>query len=465
MTSATTDLLPHQAAAVTKLLPSRVGALFMDMGTGKSRAAIELACIRQAKIDRVVWFCPVSLKETVRYEILKHTDAEVGDIYLFDAKTRSERLPDCRWYIIGIESMSASNRVVFAASAAITERTMVIVDESSYIKGYKAKRTNRITLLSEQARYRLILTGTPISQGVQDLFAQMKFLSPKILGYRSWHTFARNHLEYSDRYKGLIVSTHNTGWLAEKINPYIYQVTKAECLDLPSKLTESRYCTLTSEQDAAYEMAKERFMDDMLEYSDDSEWQSSVPIFRLFSALQGIVCGFFGDQAIESQRVDLLVTTLGQIHETEKVVVWAKYRQAIRDIVSQIPSACEYHGGLSEQQRHQSLQRWRSEGRVLVATQAAGGHGLDLTAANHVIFYANGFKYSERIQAEDRCHRIGQTMPVTYIDLWARCGIEERIDLAIYRKGSTVEAFKAEVDKIKEQRNRKVLLRKLVKQL
>lgn len=69
-----TALLPHQVDAVQKVLPARVGALFMEMGTGKSRTAIELARMRQRKIDKVVWFCPVSLKETVRSEIVKHTD-------------------------------------------------------------------------------------------------------------------------------------------------------------------------------------------------------------------------------------------------------------------------------------------------------------------------------------------------------------------------------------------------------
>ena len=78
----TTDLLPHQAAAVAKLLPTRVGALFMDMGTGKSRVTLELARIRQEKWDRLFWFGPCSLKETIYYEIRKHTDLTAADIAL-----------------------------------------------------------------------------------------------------------------------------------------------------------------------------------------------------------------------------------------------------------------------------------------------------------------------------------------------------------------------------------------------
>src|SRR5690606_6159049 len=80
-------------------------------------------------------------------------------------------------------------------------------------------------------------------------------------------------------------------------------------------------------------------------------------------------------------------------------------------------SVAQLHGALNEQARHAEIERWRATGRFLVATQATGGHGLTLNEAAYQVFCANGFKYAERIQAEDRSHRIGQTRPVTYIDL------------------------------------------------
>src|SRR5690606_6788843 len=110
--------------AVAKLLPSRVGALFMDMGTGKTRTAIEFVRIRQNKIDRVVWFCPVSLKETIRAEITKHTTCPVNAVYVFDDRANERTVPwDAFWYIVGIESMSASPRVVFTVNQLVTDRS------------------------------------------------------------------------------------------------------------------------------------------------------------------------------------------------------------------------------------------------------------------------------------------------------------------------------------------------------
>ena len=84
-----------------------------------------------------------------------------------------------------------------------------------------------------------------------------------------------------------------------------------------------------------------------------------------------------------------------------------------------------------------------------MATQAIGGYGLDMTDSKTVVFYANGFKYGERLQVEDRVHRIGQSRNVLYIDLWADIGIERRIEQALLRKESAVEEFQREVERIK----------------
>lgn len=465
--------MAHQRAAVAKVLPSRVGALFMEMGTGKSLTAIELALIRRDKIDNVVWFCPVSLKQTVRREILKHTDCSDADINVFSEKTSERNLPDCFWHVVGIESMSASARVVVTVNKLITERSMVIVDESSYIKGHRASRTLRITRIAERARYRLILTGTPISQGVVDLFSQMRFLSPRILGYRSFYSFARNHLEYHEKYKGMIVQSHNTEYLAAKIRPYVYQVTKDECLDLPDKLYERRYCGMSYRQRAAYDRAKH----ELLEECAEDDW-SSIAIFRLFTALQQIVNGFWNRRDPETklmeleefshERLDVLMDTVTSIPMGEKVIIWAKYLYDNTAISAALEerfgpgSVAPYHGRLNERQRDASAQRFRDSARFFLTTPSCGGHGLTLNEAHYVVFYNNGFKYSERIQAEDRCHRIGQEHRVVYIDIVCNRSIDERIMSALDSKGDVVEEFKREVNRIK---NRSERMKKLVEGL
>lgn len=466
MFSTTTDLMPHQSPAVAKLLPPRVGALLMDMGTGKSRTLIELARLRQGKWDKLFWLTPCSLRDNVREQILTHTDVEPGDIALWDQDTVARGIPNhARIHIIGIESMSSSTRTVLAYNTRVSPDSFVAVDESAYIKGNQAKRTQRITNISARCRYRAILTGTPFTQGAVDLFGQMSFLSPKILGYASFWSFAANHLEYEKRRgedgrkrrTGRIIRSHNEDYLAAKIAPYTYQVRKDECLELPEKLHEDRWTIMTGSQRRLYEEAKHEILS--LDYDD---W-SPIKIFHLFTSLQTIVCGFWrrpnGELVeVEHNRIALLKATVAEIPQLEPVIIWAKYRHACQEIGEALSheygadNVALYHGDLNDKERRQQLLRWRTGARFLIATQSIGGHGLTLNEAAYSVFYADSFKYAERIQAEDRNHRIGQDRRPVYLTLRCAESIDTRIAQALVRKENALQAFQGQVDKYRRER-------------
>ncbi len=458
-----TTLFSWQESGVEKLKPIRVGALFMEQGTGKTRTAIELVNLRQHLIDKVVYFCPVSLKDTIYHQILEHTYTTPDQICVLDDTTTESNLPGANWYIVGIESLSGSSRVTMAVNALVTSETMCIVDESDYIKGHKALRTERITRIAERCRYRLLLTGTPISQGVVDLFSQMRFLSPQILGYRSFYSFAANHLEYSEKYPGLVVRGLKTDWLAQKMQPYVYQVTKAECMDLPEKLYTSLYFSLSPEQSRAYQLAKEELL-----LSVDEP--SSYDIFRTFTALQQIVSGYWNhNRQIEEYahlRLDQLLHYVSSIDS--KIIVWCKFQYSVNQIAGALrqiygkDSTSEFHGKLSEDKRNQQIVNFRNESRFLVATQSSGGRGLTLTESHHAVFYENEFRYSNRLQAEDRQHRFGTTMPVTYCNLWSDSGIDRLIAKSQDKKGNAVRDFKLQVDRVK---NDKKMREKMIQDL
>jgi SNF2 family DNA or RNA helicase len=462
--------MPHQADAVNKVSPSRIGGLLMDVGTGKSRTAIELVSRRLPKIDHALWFCPVSVKETIRREILKHTDCSDADICVFDDKTNERNLPNVLWYIVGIESMSTSTRVTLAVNELVTEETMAILDESSYIKGHNSMRTLRITEICKRARYRMILTGTILSQGVVDLFGQMRFLSPKILGYDSFYSFAANHLEYSEKYPGRIVRSHNVNYLAAKIQPYIYQVTKEECLDLPDKFYETRYFWMTDEQMHYYGLAKDELLENLEEID-------SISIFRLFSVLQSITCGFWNRRTkkgftlleFNHHRIEVLLDTITSIPADKKVIIWCKYQYDIKGISAALTklygqdSIALFHGGIKEKERNRQEKRFHDdEAKFFLATQSCGGHGLTLNEAHHTIFYNDGFKFSDRLQAEGRNYRRGQEYQVLYTSLQCTPSIDDRIAKNLAKKGNLVSEFKNEVDKVKDKKGK---LREMIKSL
>lgn len=427
----------------------------MDMGTGKTRAAIELAKFRGEKIDKVVWCCPVSVKETIKQEIIKHTDAK--DIYVFNDKTTDENLPVCEWMIVGIESIGQSDRVTLALNKAITPKTILVVDESSFIKGYHSKRTERLTLIGQKARYRLILTGTPLSQGVVDLYAQMKFLSPKILNYASFYSFSANHLVYDKKFKHRIVGVLNEEYIASKINPFVYQITKEECLNLPEKLYDTWYFKMDDSQKIEYESQKQMLIESIMQ--DDL---NIGDIFTLFLNLQQIVSGFFGTRKYNTRREQVMLNIIDTFGKDEKIVIWAKYKEDIKAITKALENEnvgkfAVFTGETKQPIRQSLIDDFQSGNtRFFISTPSAGGFGITLTAAKKVIFYNNSFKYSERMQAEDRCHRIGQENKVTYIDILCSDSIDGKIYRALLSKESVVEAFKKEVEKIKDMNEKDI---------
>jgi hypothetical protein len=450
-----TALYKHQQRAFNKLSKLKVGALFMEMGTGKTRTAIELAKFRVGKIDKVIWCCPVSVKETIKQEILKHTDCSKDEIYVFDSKTTDINIPNAGWIAVGIESIGQSDRVTVALNNIITDQTMLVVDESSFIKGYRSKRAQRLTIIGERARYKLILTGTPLSHGIVDLYSQMKFLSPKILNYASFYSFATNHLVYDERFKNMVVGVLNEGYIARKINPYVYQVTKEECLSLPEKLYDTWYFEMDSSQRMDYEYEKQEFIENITQ-----ENINIGEVFTLFLHLQQIVSGFRNKVKYNSRREETMLNIIDTFDPDEKVIIWAKYKEDIRAITSALSGVGKFEifTGETKQSKRQKIIDGFQNGdiRFLVSTPSAGGFGITLTAASKVIFYNNSFKYSERIQAEDRCHRIGQEKKVTYIDIICSDSIDGKIYRSLMDKEDVVEAFKKEVEKIKDKNEKDI---------
>lgn len=150
------ELLPYQKKAVEKLRHIKIGALYMEMGTGKTRTALELVRLRleAGKVDYVVWLCPCNIKADIRRGIREHSNLD--DLGILD--------------IVGIETLSTSVRECSRLlGLAQSHKAYLIVDESSLVKNHIALRTQHIQQLADRCRYKLILNGTPISRNEADL--------------------------------------------------------------------------------------------------------------------------------------------------------------------------------------------------------------------------------------------------------------------------------------------------------
>ena len=481
----TTELFPHQATAVAKLRDLRVGALLMEMGTGKSRTVIELALIkmRRGRAKRVVWFCPVSAKDELVNEIRKHLpDASV---HVFDGKVRRDTVPHADWHIVGIESLSSSVRVAEAATK-IASGAVVILDEAHLIKNGHCARSRRLEMIGKEAAYRYILSGSLITNSITDTYSPFHWLSEKIMGYHSFGHFAHHHIVYKkDRYTGRIYPDHtkNEGKLAAKIAPYTYQVRKEECQNLPEKTFRASVYDMPLFVSLKYDQLKRWYLEEQQEGRYDPT-SLSISIFRLFVALQRCVSGYWrepdGSQhrlyesPSENPRIQLLLEEIAGISSDRKIVIWCKYVLEVDDILAALSvefpneKVVTLTGRDRPSTRSESIATFKDDARIIVATAAIGGQSIDLTAAHYAIYYSYTFSYWQAVQSQDRLHRFGQTMPVTYVEIICKNSIDERIRSALAGKENVADYFRKKVDEIRSEKEKSaamIKLSKLVKEI
>lgn len=441
-----TALLPWQEKAVEKLRGLKVGALYMDMSTGKTRTGLELAAMRLArgKVTHILWLCPYNTATKLTALISEH--AEGWKSYIT---------------IAGIESLSTSVRLNAELLAlARREKLFLVVDESTMVKNPNALRTRHIMTIAELCPYRLILSGTPITKCEADLFAQWYLLDWRILGYRSFWSFAANHLEYDPDRPGRVRRVLNIEYLAEKIAPYTYEVRRSDCFTLPQKVYITREFYLTGEQDEHYQMVSQILLGQVDELRPET-------IYRLFSALQSVTSGcylrFTGDgdkyesipafaDPSDNPRIQALLDALHDLPAGEKVLINCKYTHEIMEIMAVLASrgegnAVPFYGEMPAKKRDENLKRFEEDVQYLVANKACTQYGLNLQFCHNLIMYDNDWDYATRLQAEDRLHRYGQTHPVRIIDIVGMNTIDVAINKCLMRKQDLLSGFKHELNK------------------
>ena len=451
-----TSLYPWQQQAIDKLSKLKVAALYMEQGTGKTRTALELVLMRLnvGKVEQVLWLCPCSVKSNLNEDIKKHLGF----------------LPS-NFYIVGLESISGSDRLYLELDEYVKKKTFLVVDESILVKNPNALRSQRIISLAKQVQYKLILNGTPVTKNEADLFSQWYILDWRILGYRTYYSFAANHLEYytitlpnGHKYvdKSRIKRVLEVDYLTRKIEPYTYQITKAECgIDLLPKRYYRQYYMLSAEQREEYEQVKYDYLLAVDEFKSET-------IYKLFTALQHIVSGrrvltqpneqmetepMFDDWR-KNPRMQALMTLVTEKIKDEKCIIFCKYKHEVDTILQMLKTlynencALAFTGDVNQRQRQKNRIEFANDVQFLVANRACGAFGLNLQFCHNVIYYSNDFDWGTRAQSEDRVHRLGQTKQVHIYDILASLTIDERIVNCLIKKENLVDNFKNELRNI-----------------
>ena len=450
----------HQQAYLQRFWDFPVAALFADMGTGKSFMLINNVAMLYDK-GKINGFLIVAPKGVYRNwfdtEIPKHLpDHVVYRMAIWNPSPRKAEqkamdelftvTEDLKILVMNVEAFSTAKGTAYAKRFLLVHNAMMAIDESTTIKTPGSARSKNTEKVGRGARFRRILTGSPVTKSPLDLYQQCAFLSDGCLDVSSYYVFQARYAVTVERQLNThsfkqIVGYRRLDELKAKLDRFAFRVKKEECLDLPDKLYIKREVDLTPEQTKYYNEMKAFAMTQI-----DGGLVSTVNALTQIMRMHQIVCGHtkLDDGTVielPNKRLDEL---LAVVEETDgKIIIWANYRHSLEAIKLALSkeygmnSVGMYYGDTDDDERKRVLQEFQdpdSEMRFFVANQSTGGYGLTLTAANTTVYYSNSFDLEKRLQSEDRAHRIGQSKNVTYIDLIAVGTVDEKIVKALRAK-------------------------------
>ena len=449
----------HQMTALEKSWNKENFVYFMEMGTGKTKVLIDnLAMLYdKGKVDGALIVAPKGVVKTwYEQELPTHLPDHIENVTVLwqpnITKTQQEKLESLfeietalHILIMNVEAFSTDKGVKFASKFLNSHKTLMAVDESTTIKTPTAKRTKNIIDLGKSAKYRRIMTGSPITKNPLDLYTQCEFLDPYLLDFASYYSFRNRYAEMKTMHlRGrsiqVVSEFKNLGELSETVKTFSERILKEDCLDLPPKIFMKRHVSLTTDQKRIYNQMKEKALAIL-----NGKMTTTMTVLTQLMRLHQITCGHFtaddgSTQAVDSNRLNELMSILD---ETEgKAIIWANYQLSVGEIIQRIikeygeDSYVHYYGLTSQEDRQDNIRKFQNDPncRFIIGTPQTGGYGITLTQAHTVIYYSNSYDLEKRLQSEDRAHRIGQKKTVTYIDLIAEDTVDEKIVKALRDK-------------------------------
>ena len=395
-------LTQQQQAAIEHLNEWRVGALFMEPGTGKTRTAMTL--INSTPCTDLFWIGPLRTFPAIQMEM---------------QKWGGMKMPGSCW---GVESLSQSDRIYLNLVHEIEQsrEPFIVVDESLKIKNAEAKRTRRILEVGKRAEWKLVLNGTPVSRNLLDMWPQMEFLSPKILGmslteykntFTKW-TRVTKRIGMRSYTKEYVTGMENVDYLHSLIRHYVYECDLR--LNITQKWHNVPYC-ITDEARQRYNDIKEDYLSD-----ETLEWKNNNIFLAMTTEMQVAY-------TIDEGKMEAVSRLLQDLPQDETIIF-------CRFIVAQ----------------EECRKRWP---RVTVLSMQKESLGLNLQQYRHTIFFDRVWDYALLLQASRRTYRTGQEQDCHYYELTGNVGLEHMMAENISKKISMSEYLK----KITKEELRKAL--------
>jgi Mesyanzhinovviridae DNA helicase len=427
-------------------------AIFWEMRVGKSHLIINNIAylFEQNEIDGALIIAPngVDLNWALD-EIPKHLPERiVSKTRLLrystkKSKTKSQQT-EVKWHrehtglailVMSYDAMLTDNGKEAALLFLEQRKAFYVLDESVSIKTPGAKRTMRIVRTAHRAKYRRILDGYPAPSGAFDMYSQFQFLDSNFWKRHKWdsatmfrHHFgvfeARHNYTHGNDYEQLL-GYQNLEELNKIIAPHSSRLLQRDVLDVPPKNYEFRYFELTPKQREIYDQLEEEYK----VWIDTGELVTANLAMVRELRLQQISCGYLpvgeGEPVhrIEGKnpRLELMEELLE--NQTEKCIIWARYKLDIQCITYMLSSKksttfVTYTGDTDDDERTQARNDFqKGDAQYFVSTPSSGGVGLTLDQAKNIYYYSNSYNLRHRRQSEERATADGQKHTTNIYDL------------------------------------------------
>lgn len=441
------ELFAHQREALQRAetLDWKCG-LWMEMGTGKTRTAI--VAVQREQCQRVLVVAPIAVVGVWRREAaLCGLALPFVDLTQGSKASRRELLRETgdAFVIVNYETYW---REPLRAQILRWRPDAVILDESQRIRHRGARQSRFAHTLADKdfVRVRLALSGTPVTNGLQDAWSQYRFIKPDLFG--PFTNFQSRYISMGGWMGRQIVGYQNVEEAHERIAAHSYQCPK-DLAELPARMDVPVPVRMSDKTRVVYDELKKKSIVTL------NTPQPAIAIARiaitLLLRLQQVACGFVtsDDGAVvelSTEKADAAVDLIVTAKENgERCVLFARFLHDLDALQAKLPGDVKwarFDGSLSAAEKQRVLDAFQL-GRydVLLAQIRTVSLGVDLTAASIGIFYSVGFSLDEFLQAKDRLHRRGQTRPVTYYHLLAGPGtVDTRIYGALQAKLNVAQA-------------------------
>lgn len=433
-------LWSHQQNAVDLALKQDTFALLMDPGVGKSGTSVRILAERMNQNKRnlrTIIFCPPVVVSNWAREIQKFSEIESSKVALLvgSGQERLEILKKRKAHIYICNWQSLLMKPLFDEMKKFAPE-FIIWDESHLAKNPTAIRSKKAAELSDLAKYKLILTGTPVTNSAMDLYMQFRILD-------SGATFGKNFFQFRaqffyDANSKMPAHLHFPSWQLkpgslDKFNEIIRQrgvvAKKEDCLDLPDLVCKRVEVPMSPKQAKAYQAMKQDFIAFM---EKDKVAVAQLAITKALR-LQQITSGFVkteDDSEVvfeDNPRLDALKEILEEIFASgAKCVIWAIFKNNYKQIRKLLDSIgvkhTELHGEVSDTKRQSNIDAFNNEEdvRAIISHPGSGGVGCNLIAASYSVYFSRGFSLEHQLQSQARNYRGGSAelhKKITKIDL------------------------------------------------